>query len=552
MKQVKSSARRCDSTGEGLQGDIHLVFAGSELNQAAPPGREGGRSQEREPDLQQVNLYKYKIAPEIVKSIPFSVARRHQVVPIEKRGEKITLAMADPLNIVAIDEVSYLTGAEVEPVLASREEIAEIISWYYGVREQVEKVTRIFPEDEGITAEDINMTPGELKGMAEEAPVVQAVNSLFQQATRERASDIHLEVQENNVKIRYRIDGVLLEALTLPKNIYAPLLTRIKIMAGMDIAEKRLPQDGRIQIQLDDREVDMRVSTLPTITGEKVVIRLLDKKSLYWGLDELGFSQSNLDTFKNMIHRSHGLILVTGPTGAGKTTTLYAALQELDTASQNIITIEDPVEYRLEGINQVQINNRAGLTFARGLRSILRQDPNIIMVGEIRDRETVDIAVRAALTGHLVLSTLHTNDGAGALTRLLDMGIEPYLVASAVIGIVAQRLVRVLCPYCRIPEEIPSGARVRETLGIGPEEPLTLYGPSGCSYCNYTGYRGRTAITEVLVMSRELEKLVLEKAPREAIHTAAWKAGMLSLWEDGYARVRQGTTTLQEVMRVIS
>ncbi|MFY9604416.1 MAG: GspE/PulE family protein, partial [bacterium] len=465
-----------------------------------------------------INLYKYKLESDIVKSIPFSVAQRHQVVPIEKRGGKIVLAMADPLNIVAIDEVSYLTGAEVEPVLASREEIAEIISWYYGVREQVERVTRLLPEEEETAAAGMDMPPGELEGMAGEAPVIQAVNSLFQQAVRERASDIHLEVQENNVKVRYRIDGVLLEALTLPKNIYAPLLTRIKIMAGMDIAEKRLPQDGRIQVELDGREVDMRVSTLPTISGEKVVIRLLDKGSLHWGLDELGFSQANLATFRMMIHRSHGLILVTGPTGAGKTTTLYAALQELDTASQNIVTIEDPVEYHLEGINQVQINNRAGLTFARGLRSILRQDPNIIMVGEIRDRETADIAVRAALTGHLVLSTLHTNDGAGALTRLLDMGVEPYLVASAVMGVVAQRLVRVLCPHCRTVEEIPPGARVRDTLGVGPEDPLTLYRPAGCSYCNYIGYRGRIAITEVLVMTRELEKLVLDKAPREAIH----------------------------------
>jgi len=393
------------------------------------------------------------------------------------------------------------------------EKIAEIISWHYGVREKVEKVSTMLAGEGRTVAEEGALSPGELKEMAEEAPVIQAVNSLFQQAIRERASDIHLEVQENNVRVRYRIDGVLLEALTLPKDIYAPLLTRIKIMAGMDIAEKRLPQDGRIQIKLEERAVDMRVSTLPTIAGEKVVIRLLDKKSLSWGLDELGFSRSNLELFRKMIHRSHGLILVTGPTGAGKTTTLYAALQELDTASQNIVTIEDPVEYRLEGINQVQINNRAGLDFARGLRAILRQDPNIIMVGEIRDRETADIAVRAALTGRLVLSTLHTNDAAGALTRLLDMGVEPYLVASAVVGVVAQRLVRVLCPRCRTPEEIPPGAGVREILGLGPEEPLTLPGASGCSYCNYTGYRGRIAITKVFGADEGTGKTGAGKGP---------------------------------------
>lgn len=497
-----------------------------------------------------ISLYKHSIDPEVARSIPYSIARRHQVLPIKRSGNKLTLAMVDPLNVVAIDEVRLLTEAEVEPVIATEEEINQAISWYFGVREQVDKVLKSLQEEQGVTTEDPVLDPEGLREIVEEAPIVQAVNSLFHQALQERASDIHLEVQGEEVRVRYRVDGILREVITLPHHIYAPILTRIKIMAGMDIAEKRLPQDGRIQIKVGDRDVDLRVSTLPTITGEKIAIRVLDKSSLLLRLNQLGFSKTNLEKFRRMIRRPYGIILVTGPTGSGKTTTLYATLQELNSTSLNIVTIEDPVEYRLEGINQVQINSRAGLTFASGLRAILRQDPNIIMVGEIRDGETADIAVRAALTGHLVLSTLHTNDAPGALTRLLSMGVEPYLVASAVIGVVAQRLVRLICPHCKTLYQVPPGARERLALGMGKEEPLTLYRGQGCPYCNRTGYRGRLAIHEVMPMNRDLEQLVLEKAPVETLRSMACKAGMISLQEDGFAKVREGLTTLEEVLRV--
>ncbi len=502
--------------------------------------------------IPRVSLYKYNIDPELIHSVPHSTVRQHRVVPLERIGNEITLGMVDPLNIIAIDEVYLLTGAKIKPVLVDGEEFDQVLSWHFGVREEMDRVVEVFQEEQGAAIEDAALDPEGLREIVTEAPVVQAVNSLFTQAVNERASDIHLEVQEKSLRVRYRIDGVLLDAISLPKYIYAPILTRIKIMAGMDIAERRLPQDGRLRVHISGREIDMRVSTLPTIAGEKIVIRLLDKSNLPLHSGQLGFSEYNLEKFRRMIHRTHGIVLVTGPTGSGKTTTLYSALQEINTATQNIITIEDPVEYRLQGVNQVQINTKAGLTFARGLRSILRQDPNVIMVGEIRDRETADIAVRSALTGHLVISTLHTNDATGALTRLLDMGVEPYLVASSVIGIIAQRLVRLICPHCRFSYPVDPGARERLTLGVGEDEPLTLYQGRGCTHCNHTGYRGRMAIQEMVVMNRELEELVLKKAPAEVLRTAAARAGTLFLLEDGCTKVREGKTTLEEVLRVTS
>ena len=503
-------------------------------------------------DIPRVNLYEYNIDLDLLHSVPYSTVRRHRVIPIERKGDEITLGMVDPLNVIARDEIYLLTGARVRPVIIGEEEFNQILSWHFGVREEMDRVVEVFREEREAYMEDGILSPEDLRDIVAGAPVVQAVNSLFAQAAGEGASDIHLEIQEKNLRIRYRVDGVLLEALCLPGYVYAPILTRIKIMAGMDIAERRLPQDGRIRIQLGGKELDMRVSTLPTVMGEKMVIRLLDSASLPLHFDQLGFSQFNLQKFKNMIQRSHGMVLVTGPTGSGKTTTLYSALRELNVASHNIVTIEDPIEYRLRGVNQVQINTKAGLTFARGLRSILRQDPDIIMVGEIRDGETADIAVRSALTGHLILSTLHTNDATGALTRLLDMGVEPYLIASSVVGIIAQRLVRLICSHCRSPREIAPGDRVRVTLGVEDQAPLTLYRGQGCKHCNYTGYRGRMAIHEALIMDQELEQLILRKAPREALRTTARKAGLVSLLEDGFSKVLAGKTTLEEVLRVAS
>lgn len=381
---------------------------------------------------------------------------------------------------------------------------------------------------------------------AEEAPVVRLVNRIIQQAIQARASDIHIEPQGDEVRVRLRVDGLLRELQRLPIGHLSSLISRIKIMAAMDIAEKRLPQDGRFQFTTGRHRVDLRVSTLPTVFGEKAVIRLLDQKAMLLSLDELGFLPPIKEQFKNLIASSYGMQLITGPTGSGKTTTLYAALNALNSPQKNIVTIEDPVEYLLPGTNQVRVNPKAGLTFASGLRSILRQDPDIIMVGEIRDQETADIAVRAAITGHLVFSTLHTNDAAGAITRLLDMGIEPYLVNSSIIGVVAQRLVRKICPYCR--ESYRPESRSLERLWL--PDTVELWRGRGCDYCHNTGFAGRTGIHEVLVMNQDLRELVAAKAPSRAIKEKAMAAGMVPLLEDGLLKARQGLTTVAEVLRV--
>ena len=379
-----------------------------------------------------VDLANMTINREVAASISVALAERYQVIPIKKEGKKLTLAMVDPTNFFAVDDVRMVTGCEIEPVLAAEQEIMRAIAATYGVKELVEKaVNKIRPEDTVISAEII---------AADDAPVISIVNSLISQAVKEKASDIHVEPQDKVLRVRFRIDGVLREVVTFPRHTHAAIVSRIKIMSDMDIAEKRLPQDGRIKVQEGGRDIDIRVSTLPTIVGEKVVMRILDKKAVILDINGLGFSIDNINRYRKLYSQSYGMILVTGPTGSGKTTTLYSTLTEINSPSKNIITVEDPVEYRLDGINQAQVNQKAGLTFATGLRSILRQDPNIVMVGEIRDAETADIAIRAALTGHLVFSTLHTNDAPGAITRLIDMGIEPFLVASSVLGVVAQRL----------------------------------------------------------------------------------------------------------------
>jgi type IV pilus assembly protein PilB len=502
--------------------------------------------------IPQVALHKYRLDPKVVKLISGELARRHKIVPVERRGNKIRLAMMDPLNLVAIDDVQLQTGMEVEPVIASEREIDQVISRYFGLTDSVKQAfgsqLHQMEKEAAAVAEIVDLA--ELANAVDEAPIVKAVNAFIQQSVKEKASDIHIEPSERQVRVRYRIDGILQEMMTLPKQTHAPLVSRIKIMADMDIAEKRVPQDGRIQVKMDTRNIDLRISTLPTIFGEKVVIRLLDKTSAVFSVSQLGMQPEVQDVFEKMLKQTYGVILITGPTGSGKTTTLYAGLNQLNSQEKNIITVEDPVEYVLPGVNQVQVSAKAGITFAAGLRSILRQDPDIIMVGEIRDSETAEIAVRAATTGHSVLSTLHTNDAAGTVTRLIDMGVEPFMVASSLVGIVAQRLVRTICLECKQSYQLPANDLMRFFIGVDETEPVTLYKGTGCSLCNNTGYKGRVAIQEVMSISKEIRRLIIQKTSADLIKEQAIREGMLTLKEDGMKKALAGITTINEVIRV--
>lgn len=481
-----------------------------------------------------------KVNPAVVRLIPETVARQHRLLPLAADENTITVAMADPLNVFALDEVALLTRKKVQAVVTTGRDIDKALQRAYQLS-QAPELPSPPPEEE--------LEVFRLRELVEEAPVVRLVNNIIDRAIEEGASDIHLEPQEDLLRVRYRIDGLLQEVMTQPKSVHAAVISRIKIMAGLDISIRRQPQDGRIEVRDQGRNVDLRVSTLPTIHGEKVVIRLLDKRGAITRLETLGFLPEMLEEYLRLIRKPYGMILITGPTGSGKTTTLTATLYQLNTPDKNIITVEDPVEYEIPGVNQVQVNEKVGLTFASGLRSILRQDPNIIMVGEIRDRETAEIAVRSALTGHLVLSTVHTNDAAGALTRLVDMGVEPFLIASSVIGVVAQRLVRALCPRCRTPFPLPAEAPERLAFGLGAEE-MTFYRPRGCSHCGDSGYRGRLPIFELLVVSPAIRALVMQRAATGQIRQQAIREGMKTLLEDGLAKARAGLTTLEEVQRV--
>nr|WP_092068124.1 GspE/PulE family protein [Dendrosporobacter quercicolus]NSL46956.1 Flp pilus assembly complex ATPase component TadA [Dendrosporobacter quercicolus DSM 1736]SDL70442.1 type II secretion system protein E (GspE) [Dendrosporobacter quercicolus] len=475
-------------------------------------------------------------------TIPVQMAEKYKVIPVSKEGRKLTLAMVDPTNFYAIDDVRLLAGCEVVPMIAREKDVLRAISKVYGVTDLVEKaVTRLQPE-ETLAVEQMQAT--------EDAPMIGIVNSLFSQAVRERASDIHIEPQETTLRVRFRIDGLLREFSSFPINIHAALVSRVKIMGHMDISERRVPQDGRIQIQEAGRAIDIRVSTLPTIYGEKIVMRILDKQAVMLDIGRLGFSAGNLDKYRRLFTQSYGMILITGPTGSGKTTTLYSTLGELSTPAKNVITIEDPVEYRLEGINQVQVNPKTGMTFAGGLRAVLRQDPNIVMVGEIRDGETADIAIRAALTGHLVLSTLHTNDAPGAVSRLLDMDVEPFLVASSVLGVIAQRLVRVICPKCKQSYAPAPDSPERSFLGLAETQEVALYRGAGCPECGSSGYKGRMSVHEVMPVSSAVRELITQRRSADEIREAAVREGMLCMREDGIAKALAGRTTVAEVMRV--
>jgi general secretion pathway protein E len=492
----------------------------------------------------------------LLAKIPLSFAKRYELVPLAEEDGRVPVAIANPLNLQVIDDVRLLTGVPVTPVLASSEAIADVLHTLY---EQAQETAQEVIEDLDSThlnrlAESIEETT-DLLTATEDAPIIRLLNSLMFRAVKERASDIHIEPYEREVVVRYRIDGVLHNVLTPPKRVHAALISRVKIMAGLDIAERRTPQDGRIGIRLGDHEVDIRVSIIPVANGERAVLRLLDKAHLLLDLHQLGFSSAHLERFDQLIRLSHGILLVTGPTGSGKTTTLYAALSQINTPDKNILTIEDPIEYQLKGIGQMQINPKIQLTFASSLRSILRQDPDVILVGEIRDAETAEISIHAALTGHLVFSTLHTNDASGAVTRLVDMGIEPFLVASSVVAIVAQRLIRTICSACRhtytpAPEELARLGLGRTSATDGGGRSITLARGTGCPTCAGSGYRGRVAIYEILVVDDQIRRLIMAKADAGALCDAAVAAGMRTLRLDGMAKVLQGVTTAEEVLRV--
>lgn len=491
-----------------------------------------------------VDLDKYEINLNVATIIPESIARRYELIAIDKREKLLLVAMVDPLNIFALDDIKLFVKCEIQPVISVRDKIIRNIDKFYS-KETTKKVLEEF-EDSFLPTNNEEMEEDELLEVTT-APVVKLLNSIIEQAVRERASDIHIEPYSEDIRVRFRIDGDLRQIMILSKNTLSPITTRIKIIGKMNIAEKRVPQDGRVEIKVDDKEIDMRISTLPTVYGEKTVIRLLDRSSFIFTKEALGFNKKGLETFDKILSQPYGMLLVTGPTGSGKTTTLYTILQELNQIEKNIITIEDPVEYKLNGINQVQVNTKAGLTFASGLRSVLRQDPDIVMVGEIRDGETAEIAVRAAITGHLVLSTLHTNDSPSTVARLIDMGIEPYLVSSAIIGVVSQRLIKLLCPKCKIKYE--AGYLEKKILGIDEKEKLILYKAGGCSSCN-NGYRGRRAVHELMPINENIRQLIDQGTNIDELRKQAIKDGMTTLLQSAATLAIIGDTSYEEVLRV--
>lgn len=490
-----------------------------------------------------VNLDLYEINQKAATLIPENIVRKYKLIGIDIKDGILVVAMVDPLNFMAIDDVKLYTKMEIEPVTVANDEITKVIDKYYSGA-NTKKVLEEFTDAGLMDYDDVVEEEG---SEVATAPIVRLLNSIIEQAVRTRASDIHIEPYQEDVRVRFRIDGDLSEIMTLPRSNLSALVTRVKIIGKMNIAEKRIPQDGRIETKINNKEIDMRISSLPTVYGEKIVIRLLDKSNFNFTKEGLGLSQYNLNTFNKILSQPYGMILVTGPTGSGKTTTLYTVLKELNVIEKNVITVEDPVEYKLKGINQVIVNPKTGLTFAAGLRSILRQDPDTIMIGEIRDGETAEIAVRAAITGHLVLSTLHTNDSPSTIARLIDMGIEPYLVSSAVVGIVSQRLVKVLCEKCKLPYE--ADYKEKKILGFKEEEHITLHKAVGCNACNQ-GYRGRAAVHEIMPIDEGIRRLIDTNATTDKIREKALENGMTSLFESALALAMNGKTTFTEVMRV--
>jgi len=503
-------------------------------------------------NLPLIDLKRYKVDPEIASIIPENVARHYQIIPISKMGDTLTVAMVDPLNIFAIDHIRSLTGYKINPIIAEEKEILDTIKDVYpdmtlgfvdDILKEIEDTSFEFVREEKEEAPSLE----ELSRSVYQTKVIKITNFILENAVEKRASDILIEPQRNNLRLRFRIDGILQEQEALPRSMHPLIVSRIKVMSNLDIAEHRLPQEGRFKANINKKEVDFRVSILPSSSGEKVAIRILDKSQAMLDIDKLGFDPYSISIIKKSAFLPHGMILVCGPTGSGKTTTLYSILKYIDSPQKNIVTVEDPVEYQLEGINQVSVNPEIGLTFASALRSILRQDPNIIMVGEIRDLETVDIAIKSALTGHLVLSTLHTTTSAGAVARLLNMGTEPYLICACLICVVAQRLLRKLCPNCK--ESYSLKPELAKELKIDLSKNNIFYRPKGCKLCFNTGYLGRTGIAEVLTLGPEIKELILKRSQEHIIKQKAREEGMITLRQNALRLAYEGVTSLDEVLR---
>ncbi len=507
-----------------------------------------------------VDLAEKQIDRDLLKLIPHHLLQRWKAVPIDRNGPRLVVAMVNPLDVYAIDQMRLVAGMDIESVIAAATDVQSALGQSMSAREELAGALQDMSQEFGTDSseieveakekEDDDVSIDQLREMMDDAPVIRLANLIIQQALRDKASDIHIQPEASRVRVRYRIDGILHDSMTVPKKAQAPLISRIKVMADLDIAEKRAAQDGRISLRVGGAEYDFRVSTNPGVNGEKVVMRILDKKGVQVRLDQLGIPNVMMDDFDGLIQRSYGIITVTGPTGSGKSTTLYSVLNMLNSPEKNILTIEDPVEYQLPGLTQTQVNTRAKVTFATAMRTFLRQDPDIILVGEIRDPETALIATEAALTGHLVFSTLHTNDAPTAIARMIEMGIEPFLIASAVIGVLAQRLVRVICPECKEAYTPPVEAFRRLNLSMDFES-VTFYRGRGCERCRQTGYRGRIGVFELMMVSDHLRELILRKAPTHELRQAGLEAGMMTLRQDAMQKILEGITTMEEALRVV-
>ncbi|MCQ9207206.1 MAG: Flp pilus assembly complex ATPase component TadA [Omnitrophica bacterium] len=510
----------------------------------------------RELGIPPIDLSRYQIAPEVIKLVPKKIVKTYRVVPISKMGNFLTIAIADPLDVFATDDISALTDCKISVVIASDKDIDEAITQYYetGAHDAIEQVIEeMAPHGESGEIEVVEdgagfVSSAQLAKLTQDAPVVKIANMLLSEGVKRKASDILIEPQESDLRIRYRVDGILTDGEHPPKRIHSALVSRLKVMANLDIAERRLPQDGRFKVKLHGRKVDFRVSVLPSSTGEKVALRILDRSQVTLDLDKLGFEKDTREKIKEAAGKPHGMILSCGPTGCGKTTTLYSILKYVDSPEKNIITAEDPVEYQLEGINQLTVKPDLDLTFANSLRSFLRQDPDIIMVGEIRDYETVDISIKAALTGHLVLSTLHTTTASGAMIRLVNMGVEPFLITSSMIIVIAQRLVRRICDDCKEPYKIDDATAKKIGLKSGSKN--TAWKGKGCKSCQATGYKGRVGLAEALVLTPEIRRLILGKTEEHKLREQARREGMKTLRENGLVKVASGLTTVEEIFRV--
>ena len=508
-----------------------------------------------------LELDRTSVDEDVAKAIPQSVVQRYNAVPIRRSGNRLTVAMADPTNVFALDDIRLITGYEIDPMLAAPDDIGALMRGTDNGASQESLNTALQALDGGaaaMLADDMDLTGGGAdedvdRGatLEDEAPIIRVVNVIIQQAIKDRASDIHIEPDRRGVRVRYRVDGVLHEVMQVPKYVHAPLISRIKIMGDMNIAERRLPQDGRIHVRHEGKDFDLRVSSLPTVFGEKVVMRILDQSSILIGLNKLGMFAETLAELVSVVILPNGMILSTGPTGSGMTTTQYSVLNKINSVEKNIITIEDPVEYQLRGLNQVHVNRKAGLTFANAMRYFVRQDPDIIMVGEIRDLETAETAIQAALTGHLVLSTLHTNDAPSAVTRMVDMGVEPFLIAASVIGVLAQRLARNICANCKEPYKPPADALRRVGFKLEDMDSIVFYRGRGCEVCRHSGYKGRLGIFELMLMNEETQDLIVKRAPLSEVRNSALANGMKTLKMDGFQKVVEGRTTVEEVMRVV-